>query len=427
MALLTRDGYVVHCDDFDECHQDELTVTQEVSQYLNNEAQTFEVFVDRHDGTISVPRYWGFETFGRPAQLFGHTQTSRRLTFKGELRSEIQHNAASASLAQLRNHGGGVLSMHTGSGKTVLALYIACCLKIKTLVVVHKSFLLDQWEERIKTFVPLARIGRVQQNVEDVDGCDIVVGMLQSIAMREYDDETFRDFGLVIFDEVHVVPAPVLSRALLRLSAPYMLGLSATPVRRDGLSYVIHWFIGPLFYEHLLTGKDDVTVKVCSFQLGRTLPMNMVAAATILCAMEPRNTLIVKMICELTSIGHKVLLLSDRRAHCTTLKTMLNHADVEGALYLGGMKGFELKESEKRAVLLGTYSLAKEGLDIPSLDAIVLATPRSDVVQACGRILHGKTANSPVIIDIVDQWIIGRAQFNKRKVYYDKAGFTLTS
>lgn len=806
MALLTRDGYVVHCDDFDECHQDELTVTQEVSQYFNNEAQTFEVFVDRHDGTISVPRYWGFETFGRPAQLFGHTQTSRRLTFKGDLRSEIQHNAASASLAQLRNHGGGVLSMHTGSGKchgintpilmysgdikmvqdikkgdllmgddstprrvlslargvdemydvvpvkgdkytvnqehilvlknttkgptiikrllkngttkydvnwwenckitgmvhdtiesaeafakkaemmhqsiaeisvrnylkqtktfkhcfkgyktaiffaekhvpidpymigiwlgdgnsrgpqitsqdgiiidyfvsnlriyglyltklkdkygygirstnrynefmktlidqdlimnkhiptiykfnsrlirlrllaglldsdgslihdgcsfdlvqksekliddviylcrslgfscykskqrkgcwykniymengyyritisgngveniptllpnkkaakrrqtkdnlvtgievhhtglgeyygftldgnnryvlgdftvthnTVLALYIACCLKIKTLVVVHKSFLLDQWEERIKTFVPLARIGRVQQNVEDVDGRDIVVGMLQSIAMREYDDETFRDFGLVIFDEVHVVPAPVFSRALLRLSAPYMLGLSATPVRRDGLSYVIHWFIGPLFYEHSLTGKDDVTVRVCSFQLGRTLPMNMVAAATILCAMEPRNTLIVKMICELTSIGHKVLLLSDRRAHCTTLKTMLKNASIEGALYLGGMKGFELKESEKRAVLLGTYSLAKEGLDIPSLDAVVLATPRSDVVQACGRILHGKTANSPVIIDIVDQWIIGRAQFNKRKVYYDKAGFTVVS
>ena len=806
MALLTRDGYVVECDDFDESHQDELTVTQEVSPYFNNEAQTFEVFVDRHDGTISVPRYWGHETFGRPMELFGHTQTAHKLTFNGDLRSDIQQSAANASLTQLRTHGGGVLSLPTGEGKchgidtpilmyngdikmvqhvktgdllmgddsmprkvlslaqgvdemydvipakgdkytvnqehilvlkntkrgptirkrlledkttkydvcwwenfretsvahdtmksaeafadkiktrhqliaeisvnnylkqtktfrhcfkgyrtpvdfcekhipidpymmgiwlgdgnsrgpaitsqdgviidyfasnlrvyglyltklkdkygygirstnrcnefmktlidldlimnkhiptiykynsrlirlrliaglidsdgslcndnccfdliqksekliddviyvcrslglscykskqrkgcwykgiyaesdyyriiisgngiekiptlllrkkaikrkqikdnlvtgidvrhtglgkyygftldensryvlgdftvthnTVVALYVACCLKIKTLVVVHKSFLLDQWEERIKTFVPLARIGRVQQNIEDVDECDIVVGMLQSIAMREYDDETFRDFGLVIFDEVHVVPAPVFSRALLRLSAPYMLGLSATPVRRDGLSHVIHWFIGPTFFEHSLTGKDDVTVKVCSFQLGRTLPMNMVAAATILCAMESRNTLIVKIICELTSIGHKVLLLSDRRAHCTTMKTMLNNAGVEGALYLGGMKSFELKESEKRAVLLGTYSLAKEGLDIPSLDAVVLATPRSDVVQACGRILHGKTAHSPIIIDVVDQWIIGRAQFNKRKVYYDKAGFTVAS
>ena len=82
MALLTRDGYVIDCNDFDEFHQNELTVTQEVSPYFNNEAQTFEVFVNRHDGTISVPRYWGLNTFGRPVQLFGHTQAAHRLTFK---------------------------------------------------------------------------------------------------------------------------------------------------------------------------------------------------------------------------------------------------------------------------------------------------------------------------------------------------------
>ena len=82
--------------------------------------------------------------------------------------------------------------------------------------------------------------------------------MLWSIAMREYDEYLYHDFGLVIFDEVHVVPAPVFPRALLRLCAPYMLGLSATPVRKDGLSSVIHWFIGPTFFEHSLTGKKLV-------------------------------------------------------------------------------------------------------------------------------------------------------------------------
>lgn len=404
---------------------DELTVTQEINPYFNNEPQTFRVFADMHDGTFAVPRYWGIEHFGKPKTIFGHTQKTQNLTFQGELRSSTQQEAVDASLHQLSNHGGGVLSLCTGAGKTVLALYIACSLKLKTLIVVHKTFLLDQWEERIRTFVPLARVGRVQQKIEDVEDCDIVVGMLQSIAMRDYDDTTFDDFGLIIFDEIHVVPAPVFSRVLLRLSAPHMLGLSATPVRRDGLSYVIHWFIGPTFYERSLTGKNDVTVRVVPFKPGRVLPQNMVAATTILCSMEIRNTVIVERIVELADEGRKIMLLSDRRAHCETIQRMLTVANTDSALYLGGMKGFELKMSEQKNVLLGTYSMAQTGLDIPTLDTLVLATSRSDVVQACGRILHGKTKFDPVIIDVVDQWFIGIAQHRKRKTYYDKAGFVI--
>lgn len=430
MSLLTRDGYVVESCDFTQYHKDALTVTQEPSKYFKKEAQVFTVFVDLKDEIVAVPRYWGIEHFGKPKTWFGHTQKADRLTFKGKLRSAVQQQAVAASMKQLADNGSGVLSLCTGAGKTVLALYIACSLKIKTLVVVHKTFLLDQWEERIKKFVPLARIGRIQQKVEDVYNCDIVVGMLQSIAMREYDNDTFRDFGLVIFDEVHVVPAPVFSRALLKLSAPHMLGLSATPVRRDGLSYVIHWFIGPTFFEHSLTGKNDVIVKVVKYLPGRTLlsaatrpNFNLVTATSILCDMELRNAVIAKHIIELVDEGRKILFLSDRRAHCEAMKRML--LGTESALYLGGMKTFELKKAEEKMVLLGTYGLAKEGLDIPTLDTLILATPRSDVVQACGRILHGKTQFSPIIIDIVDEWFIGTRQFYKRKVYYDKAGFTI--
>ena len=96
------------------------------------------------------------------------------------------------------------------------------------------------------------------------------------------------------------------------------------------------------------------------------------------------------------------------------LKSCLKHASC--MLYLGGMKEHELKQSKTKDILLATYSMAKEGLDIPGLDALVLATPRSDVVQACGRILHGKSKN-PTIVDIGDQWPIGKAQFNKKKMH----------
>lgn len=425
MSLLTRQGYIVAFDDFTPSQAKELTVIAEKSPMYANDARPFEIFEDRLDGTIAVPRYWGEDNFGPAKKMFGHIYTSKRLIFEGKFRSDIQKDVADKSIKQLKNHGGGVLSLHTGFGKTIISLYLACALKLKTLVVVHKQFLLDQWEQRINTFVPFARVGRLQQSIEDVDDCDIVVGMLQSIAMRQYDDDVFSDFGFVIFDEVHVVPAPVFSRALLRLSAPYMLGLSATPTRRDGLSRVIHWFIGPIFFTHSLKEKDDVTVEVVDFKIGRNLPMNMVAATTILCNMTGRNLLIVQKIKTLVDAGHKVILLSDRRAHCEALKLLLYKEGVVGALYLGGIKPFELQQSIKKQVLFCTYGIAKEGLDVPSLDALVLATPRSEIVQACGRILHGKTKNSPVIVDIVDQWFVGRAQFNKRKKYYVESGFTL--
>ena len=426
MSLLTRDGYVVSDDDFAPWHADELTVKAEVNPLFNTDPQPFPVFENREDGTVAVPRYWGEENFGRPKRLFGHVEKAENLVFKGSMRSDLQNDAVNKTIEQLSTHGGGVLSLCTGFGKTIISLYIACALKVKTLVIVHKQFLLDQWEERIKTFVPFARIGRVQQKIEDVENCDIVIGMLQSVAMRQYDDDTFSDFGFVIFDEVHVVPAPVFSRALLKLCVPYMLGLSATPIRKDGLSRVIHWFIGPTFFHYALSGQDDVTVRVSKFKVDRKLPTNMAAATTIICNISQRNDLIIKEVCSLVFAGHKVILLSDRRAHCEALRIKLKKEDIEGALYLGGMKNFELRESAKRGVLLCTYGIAKEGLDIPSLDALILATPRSDVVQACGRILHGKTTLSPVIIDIVDQWFMGKAQFNKRQTYYKSAGFTMS-
>ncbi len=423
MSLLTRHGYIVNYDDFGPEHRRELTVTPKPNPMFNPKPESFTVYDDRFDGTVSVPRYWGEEHFGESGRMFGHVEAAEGLVFNGELRSEVQRQAVNASLEQLEKHGGGVLSLPTGVGKTVIALHIACRLRLKTLVVVHKTFLMDQWEERIRKFIPGARIGRLQQNVEEVEECNIVVGMLQSLAMREYDDETFDDFGLIIFDEVHVVPAPVLSRALLKLCAPKMLGLSATPVRKDGLSFVIHWFIGPTFFQRFLSDQAHVTVDILKYRPSRALPFNMAAATSLICNMQDRNRSIVNKIADLVELGHKVLLLSDRRAHCESLLVMLRESGIDGALYMGGMKRAELELSERSQVMLGTFSLAKEGLDIPSLDALILASPRSDVVQACGRILHGKTALEPIIVDVVDQWSVGLAQFRKRCVYYDSAGF----
>ena len=426
MFALSRNGYIVDKENLDQSYIEELTVTPNTF-YPDDLPNPFEVFAELHDHTVAVPRYWAKERFS-PAEVFdGRVDRAPGLVFDGELRSVIQKEAVQKSLDKLQNDGGGVLCLPTGTGKTVIALYIACTIKVKTLIVVHKQLLMDQWAERIAQFAPHARVGRLQQKNIDVEGCDIVVGMLQSIAMRQYEPEVFEGFGLVILDEVHVVPAPVFSRALFKVCSPCMLGMSATPERKDGMSYVINWFIGPVFMEHQLTGKAEVSVSVIPFKCyfkhtyGRAAMINVI---TRLCEDAERNSLITKMVNDLVADGRKVIVLSDRRAHCMKLESCLKNAS--SMLYLGGMKEYELRESGTKDILLATYSMAKEGLDIPGLDALVLATPRSDVVQACGRILHGKSKN-PIIMDIVDQWSIGKAQFNKRKAYYDTSGFTVTA
>lgn len=428
MSVLTNNGYIVESDIITEEDINELTVIQkQLSNQFYNES-VIQIFLDNKNGTMVVPRYWAEEKFGYAEDMFTGILKAN-ITFNGLLKSSVQIDAKEASIEQLKRHGGGVLSLPTGTGKTVIALNIACTLKLKTLIIVHKQILLDQWTNRIEQFVPSATIGRIQQNTVNIEDCDIVVGMLQSIALRDY---ILSGFGFIIFDEVHVVPAPVFSRVLLKLCAPYMLGLSATPDRKDGLSQIIYWFIGPIFFEHTLSHKSEVTVFAVEHSLSyKFIPKGkqicMATTINMLSLDQKRNELIIRIVSDLATFNYKIIILSDRRNHCILLKEQLEKVTSVG-LYLGCMKRSELEESQDKNVIIATYGMAKEGLDIPSLNALVLAHPRSDVVQACGRILHSnylQNTKNPVIIDIIDNWFMGRAQFNKRQQYYKNSGFVV--
>ena len=99
----------------------------------------------------------------------------------------------------------------------------------------------------------------------------------------------------------------------------------------------------------------------------------------------------------------------------------------DAGLYMGGMKKHELDESEAKRIILATYSLAHEGLDIPTLDTLILATPKTDVIQACGRILRtgGARKFDPYILDIVDAFSVLPRQANQRRLFYKKSNFTI--
>ena len=132
----------------------------------------------------------------------------------------------------MKENFGGLLDIYCGFGKTVLALKIITMLKLKTLIIVHKGFLMDQWEERINQFIPEAKVGKIQGQIIDIENKDIVIGMLQSLSMKEYPDDQFSDFGLLIVDEVHHISAEIFVRALQKIVTKHTLGLSATMNRK---------------------------------------------------------------------------------------------------------------------------------------------------------------------------------------------------
>lgn len=154
---------------------------------------------------IYVPRYFGTERFGSSVENKIAPGHQIALKFAGELReyqNVIVDKYLKAATTQTANcGGGGLLDVDPGKGKTVMALKIIERLAVKTLVIVHKSFLTNQWKERIEQFLPGARVGTIQGQVFDIDNKDIVIGMVQSLSMKEYPQNAFESFGLTVFDE----------------------------------------------------------------------------------------------------------------------------------------------------------------------------------------------------------------------------------
>lgn len=424
MGKLCRSGYLTQ---HDPDIKKELTVRPEVNNEFGFPPPPFKVFKVTKD-YLCVPRFYGVEKFGEAEEDTRPPPAPMKAVFTGKLRKEThQPEALKAALTA----GHGVLSLPCGYGKTTVALAIASKLGFRTMIMVHKEFLANQWRERIQQFCPGAKVGLVQRDTIDTDA-DFVIAMLQSVSQKDYTFEQFESIGTLIVDEAHHVCARVFSQALFKLCPRHVYGLSATPVRKDGLTRVLHWFMGPTFFAVERKEQSKVIVTAVDFECSRYKdppPTNRVGKISLaemiteLVESPQRNKVLVSIIKKASRGGRKVLVLSDRRWHCEHL-----HEQFSGSgLYMGGMSEQALEESSKCSIIFGTFSQAHEGLDIPTLDTLVLATPKSDIKQSVGRILRetpGKK-NQPHIWDLRDCWSVLNAMFYKRKRVYNEGGFTI--
>ena len=438
MRVLSNNGYKIVKSEFPietiKQVRDELTVKPKTFQKNKRNETKFCVFLESPK-KLYIPRFFGLKMFGEPDEDKMKPGDPIQVTFNGSLREE-QKPIEDIYLKNARESGGGIISLRCGGGKTVLALHIICQLKVKTIVVVHKDFLMTQWRDRILEFIPDAKIGKVQEKTIDIEGKDIVLAMVQSLSTKEYEEGTFDSFGLAVFDECHHLGAEVFQRSMGKVSSKYMLGLSATPKRKDGLSKVFEWSIGPIVYKQAVKNEDYAEVQLIPFEcedpLYNKIELNYMREPCLpkminnICNYLPRTDMIIQLIYQYHQEGRTVLILSDRREHLNTIYKLLE--GVTKGFYVGGMKPEQLRESQTKRVLLATFSMASEGMDIPSLDTVILSSPKSDVEQSVGRVFRKKACDRtfhPLIVDIQDNFSSFERQGTKRITFYKKMNFTL--
>jgi superfamily II DNA or RNA helicase len=348
-----------------------------------------------------------------------------------------------SKLGQGKHRYGGIFSAKCGTGKTVMALKFLEQIGRPAIVLVHANFLMAQWRQAIKMFTDIDsdEIGLIQQDKCEWKGKKIVLAMVESlVGEREYPQEMFEHFGVLIADEVHRHGAAQWSRAIAMFPARLRIGLSATPRRGDGLWDVLRWHVGDVLTESKKGGDANVYVVPTGIALDestyrtRNAEINLGRLLTVLSKIGSRNDLITHHILKAVAAGRRVLVLSERLKHLDTLKAMVEFlwegspSALNIGRYVGGMKESEIEVSKTCNLLFGTVQYAKEGLDDPSLDTLFLTTPKSDVEQAVGRILRRDADKKPpFVIDFIDNKTGPCIGFYKRRrKQYEHLGFEVT-
>jgi superfamily II DNA or RNA helicase len=269
---------------------------------------------------------------------------------------------------------------------------------------------------------------------------DCCICMLQTVASRDWPLDTFSGFGFTIFDECHHLGAEHFSKALMSIQTKHMLGLSATPERIDGLDNVFQWFIGPIRYQIKVREADDsVEVRVLKFttadpayaaeptdcrgEVSRPRLCNQLAEYV------PRTKALCDELEPALTEGRKLLVLSDRRAHLEAFEAEFRARGFTSiGYYVGGMKADARDESATEKIILATFALAAEGMNVRDLNTVALVTPKSRIEQAVGRIFRLKKEErvfAPVIYDVHDTHDVLQGQYRKRLAFYKQCAYTI--
>lgn len=361
-------------------------------------------------------------------------ERSAAFNFKGELRG-FQGPACRRILM----FDTGTLEAPTGSGKTVMGLYIIAARRQKTLVIVHTKDLAFQWIERAAEFLDIRpeEIGLIGAGKKSI-GRRLTIGLIQSVTGRV--DELGKVFGQVVVDEAHRTPSKTFTNAVDGLFCKYSLGLSATPYRRDNLTKLIFWYLGPnrftvskqRLYDEGHIMEPLFIIRSTSFEPVCDPVSEYPAMLSELTEDEERNELICgDIVDQAENTKNNCLILSDRKAHCRKIRDMLAERGTKALVLTGETKADQRKKilsqiGNGHRFLIATGQLVGEGFDCKALNVMFLTTPirfTGRVLQYIGRVMRPADGKDrPLVYDYADWNVkpLRKATHSRIRIYKKK-------
>jgi len=349
------------------------------------------------------------------------------------------------------NGHGGLCVAPTRAGKTLCGLEAAARLGGTTLILVDRGVILRQWQRAVEEHMVDAtgrpvRCGIVRaadpsahtgERFDHGPGWPFVVATVQTIARRQL-PESFREgFRTVLVDECQSAPCDLVFTALQRIASRYVLGLTATPDRSDGLTAAISWVIGPVIAELERRLDADVHFLQMGFAQAKVRDkrgrlraprltfygkLNMIEIERSLMNDPARVEHVTNEVCRAVQAGRRVLILARLRDSVALMMDVLRHRGLDPG---GFMHGFGDQEMEKNPVV-GTYGYCKKGVDFqPPPTMCVLFGPIGDVRQAVGRVLQPQAPCRPLVLDVVDGYDPLIKQARRRRAFYQSKGFNI--
>jgi superfamily II DNA or RNA helicase len=361
--------------------------------------------------------------------------------FKGKL-SNDQDKAAKSLLL----NDAGVFVAPPGTGKTVLATYLIAARKCSTLILVHRQPLLEQWRAQLELFLDLEpnKIGMIGGGKKRITG-NIDIAMIQSVVRQDRLDNIADNYGQIIVDECHHLPAVSFERVLSVMRARYLVGLTATPRRRDGHQPIIHMQLGPVRYK--IDAKSQAAkntfnrrliIKETDFSLPSDSDMPAIQELyRTLATDHRRNDLIINDVIASLEEHRSPIVLSERKDHLEYLYTKLKGFAKNIVVLRGGRSAKEQREIEQQLhaiaadeerLLLATGRYIGEGFDDARLDTLFLTLPvswRGILVQYAGRLHRSHPDKHEVrIVDYADNNVVMlHRMFHKRLTGYLSMGY----
>lgn len=367
---------------------------------------------------IIVPFYYSqkYHDFKRPKRdIFPSMLTA----FTGELRPE-QVQVEKEALKLLNSTGCSLISTYTGFGKSIGAIRISCIIKLPTLIVVNKIILMKQWKESISKFCPDAKILLITPKTTNNDITDHDFYIINAINIEKFGRKAFRSIGTVIVDEVHLILAEKLARCMQCLFPRYLIGLSATPYRPDGLDKLFDLYFGPnkvirkLHRKHIVYRVDTGFKPV--IEKGPNGRINWNSVLESQADNVDRNNLIIKIV---KKFHDRIFIIPVKRI--SQGEYLLNELTAQGES-VTSLLGSNQEFNKDARILIGTLSKIGTGFDHARLNTLLLATDVQEYfIQYLGRIFRTQDSEC-IVFDLLDNSKILMQHYLTRKEVYETHG-----